>query len=290
MNSHYPYPKTVRIRYTDEDATDSSSDDNQPPRRRVKTFINEITVTNQNRNIPRKNNRVIKSTSTRKIKAKTRAPVIQRKPVVNSGKKYRGVRQRPWGKWSAEIRDHRMRVRLWLGTYNTAEEAAKEYDKAAIKIRGANAITNFIHPVQNISGEECASNNGVSATSVLGQCSTSESEPETVKEEDIVVPVPMSGECENECSVVENVNKLKSDFESVFPIPCDDFFDEFERNDVFGNETEMEKNMLFFPDVDFSGKFVDTMSESLDLNWKRDYGIFQDIGDLFSSDFGRNKA
>lgn len=181
-----------------------------------------------------------------------------------------------------------MRVRLWLGTYNTAEEAAKEYDKAAIKIRGANAITNFIHPVQNISGEECVSNNGVSATSVLGQCSTSESEPETVKDDDVdvVVPVPTSGECENEFSGVKDDNKLKSDSESIFPIPCDSLFDEFERNDVFGNEIEMEKNMLFFPDVDFS----DTMSESLDLNWNRDYGIFQDIGDLFSSDFGRNKA
>ncbi|KAK8547298.1 hypothetical protein V6N13_098011 [Hibiscus sabdariffa] len=61
----------------------------------------------------------------------------------DDGGRYKGVRMRKWGKWVAEVRQPNSRGRIWLGSYKTAEEAARAYDAAVFCLRGNSAKLNF---------------------------------------------------------------------------------------------------------------------------------------------------
>lgn len=152
-----PKRKLLRVIITDHDATDSdsSSDDGRDrnnnqrtTRRKPKREVLEINMhhpvlySSLSFSSPSSSSSSL-ACSEKNHKKYTRPKRTPTSSATRHRNKFRGVRQRPWGKWAAEIRDPAQQKRLWLGTFNSAEEAAAEYDRVAVILRGADAVTNF---------------------------------------------------------------------------------------------------------------------------------------------------
>ncbi|XP_057789783.1 pathogenesis-related genes transcriptional activator PTI6-like [Salvia miltiorrhiza] len=150
--------KVVRIVLADADATDSSSDESDASVHRVRRHVQEITF----RNSP-PHHQKLESRQTKKRRRSAPGNDAFRR------RKFRGVRQRPWGRWAAEIRDPTQRKRVWLGTYDTPEEAATVYDKAAVRLKGPAAAINFPEPaaLTESDGVPSGKDAALSPTSVL---------------------------------------------------------------------------------------------------------------------------
>lgn len=187
------------------------------------------------------------STSTSKPEQKKKRP---RDSNNSKHPIYRGVRMRTWGKWVSEIRQPRKKNRIWLGTFATAEMAARAHDVAALTIKGSSAILNF--PELAASLPRPASNSPRDVQAAAAKAASMQAPPPSLPSSSSVAPE------EELCEIVE-LPTLGSSFESPDPGNEFVFFDPvdgwpyshpwyhsiYDQHDIISLQEDSDSTVLF---------------------------------------------